>query len=167
MQTSIERFLKDWGYEAEKTQTCLDVLTDASLRQAVTPDDRTLGRIAWHLVQTIPEMMGHAGLHVSGPAPDAGVPVSAKAIADEYRRVSDSFVKALPAAWTDATLSTDAAMYGETWKRGFVLSALMAHQTHHRGQMTVLMRQAGLKVPGIYGPSREEWAAIGMPAPAV
>jgi uncharacterized damage-inducible protein DinB len=29
--------------------------------------------------------------------------------------------------------------------------------------MTVLMRQAGLKVPGIYGPSREEWSQFGMP----
>jgi len=27
-----------------------------------------------------------------------------------------------------------------------------------------LMRQAGLKVPGIYGPSKEEWALMGMPA---
>jgi uncharacterized damage-inducible protein DinB len=27
--------------------------------------------------------------------------------------------------------------------------------------MTVLMRQADLRVPGIYGPSREEWAAGG------
>jgi uncharacterized damage-inducible protein DinB len=28
--------------------------------------------------------------------------------------------------------------------------------------MTVLMRQAGLPVPGLYGPSKEEWAAMGM-----
>jgi hypothetical protein len=28
----------------------------------------------------------------------------------------------------------------------------------------VLMRQAGLSVPGVYGPAREEWAAMGMPA---
>jgi uncharacterized damage-inducible protein DinB len=54
-------------------------------------------------------------------------------------------------------------MYGEQWTRGFVLQALVAHQTHHRGQMTVLMRQAGLPVPGMYGPSKEEWAAMGMP----
>jgi hypothetical protein len=27
-----------------------------------------------------------------------------------------------------------------------------------------LMRQAGLKVPGVYGPSREEWSQFGMPA---
>jgi uncharacterized damage-inducible protein DinB len=28
--------------------------------------------------------------------------------------------------------------------------------------MTVLMRQAGIKVPGIYGPSKEEWEAMGI-----
>jgi hypothetical protein len=27
----------------------------------------------------------------------------------------------------------------------------------------VLMRQAGLNVPGVYGPSREEWTAYNMP----
>lgn len=31
--------------------------------------------------------------------------------------------------------------------------------------MTVLMRQAGLTVPGIYGPAKEEWATFGMEAP--
>jgi len=55
-------------------------------------------------------------------------------------------------------------MYGEKWTRGQSLLALMAHEIHHRAQMTVLMRQAGLKVPGVYGPAREEWAAYGMPA---
>ena len=43
----------------------------------------------------------------------------------------------------------------------------LSHQTHHRGQMTVLMRQAGLTVPGVYGPAREEWAAMGMEPPTV
>jgi uncharacterized damage-inducible protein DinB len=57
-------------------------------------------------------------------------------------------------------------MYGDKWKRGQTLHALILHQAHHRGQMTVLMRQAGLPVPGIYGPSREEWEAFGMPAMA-
>jgi uncharacterized damage-inducible protein DinB len=44
------------------------------------------------------------------------------------------------------------------------LSATIRHQTHHRGQLTVLMRQAGLVVPGCYGPSREEWGQYGMAA---
>jgi hypothetical protein len=29
------------------------------------------------------------------------------------------------------------------------------------------MRQAGLPVPDIYGPTKEGWAAYGMPAPVV
>lgn len=31
--------------------------------------------------------------------------------------------------------------------------------------MTVLMRQAGLPVPGIYGPAKEEWTTFGLEAP--
>ena len=50
---------------------------------------------------------------------------------------------------------------------GLTLQVLVVHQAHHRGQMTVLMRQAGLEVPGVYGPSRQEWAAYGMQPPAV
>jgi uncharacterized damage-inducible protein DinB len=57
-------------------------------------------------------------------------------------------------------------MYGETWKKGFTLYCMVSHQTHHRGQITVLMRQAGLKVHGVYGPAKEEWAEMGMPAMA-
>jgi uncharacterized damage-inducible protein DinB len=41
---------------------------------------------------------------------------------------------------------------------------LITHQIHHRAQMTVLMRLAGLKVPGVCGPAKEEWKAMGMPA---
>jgi uncharacterized damage-inducible protein DinB len=69
--------------------------------------------------------------------------------------------------WTDATLLEDDEMYGERWKRGFTLLALVKHEIHHRAQMTVLMRQAGLKVPGIYGPALEEWGAFGQEPPSV
>lgn len=31
--------------------------------------------------------------------------------------------------------------------------------------MTILMRQAGISVPGIYGPSKEEWAQFEMAEP--
>jgi len=39
---------------------------------------------------------------------------------------------------------------------------MMMHQSHHRGQMTVLMRQAGLRVPYIYGPAYEDWVEQGL-----
>ncbi len=65
-------------------------------------------------------------------------------------------------AWTDDTLQEDVTMYGETWKKGFALWVTVVHQVHHRGQLTVLMRMAGLKVPGVYGPCKEEWEAYGL-----
>ena len=57
--------------------------------------------------------------------------------------------------------------YGMQWTGAFALQVCVMHQAHHRGQMTVLMRQAGLVVPGTFGPAKEEWAAWGMPTPAV
>lgn len=167
MYTSLEAFLITWGYESASTQKLMDVLTDASLPQPVHEGGRTLGRLAWHIAQTIPEMMSKTGLHVTGVDEHAPAPSSAAVIAQAYRDASASLVEQLRAHWTDATLLEQDNMYGEQWARGLTLSILVNHQTHHRGQMTVLMRQAGLTVPGVYGPAKEEWAQIGMEPPAV
>ncbi len=167
MYRHIEDFLNHWEYEASNTSKIIGALTDASLSQVVSPGHRTLGRIAWHLAQTIPEMMGKTGLMVAGVDPEAAVPRSAAAIKAAYDKASTSLAAELNDKWNDATLEIEDTMYGQTWKRGMTLSSLMVHQVHHRGQMTVLMRQAGLKVPGVYGPALEEWAACGQPAPEV
>ena len=71
-------------------------------------------------------------------------------------------ISELKEKWTDDTLTESDNMYGEDWQRGTTLAILINHQAHHRGQLTVLMRQAGLSVPGVYGPSKEEWVAYGM-----
>ena len=73
----------------------------------------------------------------------------------------------IKADWNDSTLNVSDDMYGEKWPRGMTLAVLVSHQTHHRAQMTVLMRQANLRVPGVYGPAREEWAPMGVQPPAI
>jgi 5-methylcytosine-specific restriction endonuclease McrA len=65
--------------------------------------------------------------------------------------------------WNDDTLFVEDDMYGEFWKRGSTLAIIISHQIHHRAQLTVVMRLNGLKVPGVYGPSKEEWTSYGMP----
>ncbi len=167
MFTTLEAFYQAWEQESRATQRIFDALTDESLKQEVTPRDRTLGRIAWHIVVTVHEMMSKTGLVFDAPEENAPVPASAKTIADSYRQAGDAMIRAIKEQWNDATLHEERDMYGEKWKIGFTLLMLIQHEIHHRGQMTVLMRQAGLTVPGVYGPSRDEWEAMGMKAPAL
>ena len=148
------------------TGKILASLTDGSLGQKVSDGGRTLGFLGWHLAQTPGEMLGKVGLSIDGPGFDVECPTSAAAIAEAYAKAARSVNDQVAANWTDETLLQKDEMYGETWERGLTLFYLIAHQGHHRGQMTVLMRQAGLAVPGVYGPSKEEWAAMGAPAMA-
>lgn len=167
MFTSINDFLSCWEQESQAVLKLFDQLTDQSLAQKVTKDHRTLGRVAWHVVTSITEMMPKTGLTLKGPDPDAPVPKSAAKISSGFQATSASLVEQIRSKWTDASLQEINDIYGFKWKRGYTLYILIIHQAHHLGQMTVLMRQAGLKVPGIYGPSKEEWAQFGMQAPEV
>jgi uncharacterized damage-inducible protein DinB len=163
MFRTIADFSRAWQGESTSTHKMMSALTDASLAQRVSPDGRTLGRLAWHIVQTLGEMGGHAGLVVDAADEKTPQPATASAIADAYQAGAAAVEKAVTSAWTDADLPVEIDMYGEKWARGQALMALISHEVHHRAQMTVLIRQAGLKVPGVYGPSREEWTAYNMP----
>jgi uncharacterized damage-inducible protein DinB len=162
MIRTISDFLNAWSQESTGTLKVLRALNDDSLGQKVAPDGRSLGFIAWHIATTLGEMTAQAGLPAISPGEKDAMPGSACAIADAYANGAQAVADAVQANWTDAQLEDEIPMYGESWKKGFVLSVLIMHQCHHRGQMTVLMRQAGLKVPGVYGPAKEEWANYGM-----
>jgi uncharacterized damage-inducible protein DinB len=167
MFTTIAQFERVWATEAEGTRRILQSLTDESLSQQVTNDHRTLGRIAWHIVTTIPEMMEHVGIKFDEVKADSPIPSTATEMEQAFAAAAGTLLEAIKRDWKDATLDVKDEMYGEKWERRFTLQALVQHQTHHRGQMTVLMRQAGLKVPGIYGPAKEDWGQYGMQPPEV
>jgi uncharacterized damage-inducible protein DinB len=163
MVRRIDDFIEEWAYESESTSKVIAGFTDLALSQRVSPGGRTAGTLAWHLVRTIPDMLGRAGLPVTGP-PEREPPASAADIRAAYDRAAAAARDAIASTWTDASLEETREMYGRPWKNGTTLRALISHQAHHRGQLTVLLRQAGLRVPGIYGPAREDWASMGMKA---
>lgn len=158
---SLNEFLDIWQHEAESTVKLFQSLTDASLDQRINEEGRTMARLANHIIETLSEMPHKLGLPVKEEQP---VQTTAAGIVSGYQQANAELVEALKSAWTDADLERDTNMYGQTWRNGFTLFVLLNHQTHHRGQMTVLMRQSGLAVPGMVGPSREEWAAMNIPA---
>jgi len=160
MICTIAEFVTTWQQESAITARVLAALTDASLAQRVSPQNRTLGELAWHITTGVLEMPRRTGLEVTGPEHTAPCPTSAKAIAATYDEAARSLLAAVGTKWTDATLKVEDDMYGERWTRAATLTALIVHEIHHRGQATVLMRKAGLVVPSIYGPNREETAAM-------
>lgn len=164
MYRKLEDFYRDWAYESESTLKLINFNTDESLKKEIIPGGRSVGFLADHLSKTIVEMMALTGLKIEGRNYDDPVPATVKEIADDYHTTSEKFISALKQNWTDEMLNNEDEMYGEIWKKGQTLLYLLLHQTHHRGQMTVLMRQAGVPVNGVYGPAKEEWEAMGLPA---
>lgn len=167
MFSRLKDFEIVWMQEFDKTQKVFKHIPDKALGQAIGPGGRTLGRLAWHITATVSEMMNQTGLRVDGPGPSDMVPQSMTEIRQTYEKSALSLLEEVKSKWTDATLEISDPMYGQMWKRSCTLMALVFHQIHHRAQMTVLMRQAGLPVPGLYGPAREEWAQWGMNVPSV
>ncbi|MBD3297965.1 MAG: hypothetical protein GF341_04860 [candidate division Zixibacteria bacterium] len=167
MFRTIDDFKRTWEQTQGDTLKILDALTDESLSQSVADGHRTVGRIAWHIVQTIPEMMALTGLQVSGPDDKTPPPTDAAAIRKSYADTAAAFLREVTGKWSDETLQQTDELYGETWARGLTLLIIIVHEVHHRGQLTVLMRQAGLKVPGVFGPAKEEWATFGAPVPEI
>ncbi|AND38342.1 DinB family protein [Cytobacillus oceanisediminis] len=165
MYHSLSDFFKSWEFEAGATSRVLKNLTDESLKQEVTSNQWSLGRIAWHTVTAIKVISSQAGLRFAAPSEDWSVPSSANFIAESYTNASNNLIEALETQWADETLLEQIDFFGMKMTKGSLLLFLNQHQTHHRGQMTILMRQAGLSVPGIYGPSKEEWAQFGMAEP--
>ena len=162
MYHTIQDFLTDWNQENDSTIKVYKNLTDASLNQKVSSEGRSLGHLAWHIVLTLGEMGEKAGLKVNAPPETAPQPNNAPAISEAYEKAGSSLASEIEQKWNDGMLNEKILMYGEQWTRSATLMSIIKHQIHHRAQMTVLMRQAGLKVPGVYGPSREEWAQFGM-----
>ena len=165
MFRKIDDFLENYQILTEGSQKVFKQLTNENMDQSINTGFRSLRQIAWHLVVTVPEMMRRTGLSVSSIKEDSMPPESTSEVVNGYKKVTGELVEEVKIKWTDSTLLETDDMYGQKWQRGKTLYSLISHEIHHVGQMTVLLRQAGAKIPGLYGPSKEEWSQYGMEEP--
>jgi len=159
MYSTITEFAEDWGRETAISLRVERALTDASLSQRSDPEGNTLGKIAWHMVVMIGGHGAALGLEVVAPPRGTEPPGAAVAIADAYETAARSMGEQAATKLKNEQLKTDVSFFGRSLSVATVLQVLIRHQIHHRAQMTILMRTAGVVVPSIYGPSREESAA--------
>jgi uncharacterized damage-inducible protein DinB len=164
MYRNVNDFIADWQKEKLHTSTVFANITEETKAIKINPDVRTLERLAWHITQTITEMGTKAGLFDADPLEHMPPPPAFAEIAAMHEQYNDKLYEAVSTRYTDNALNEEVNMYGENWTKGTILKVLIAHEAHHRSQMTVIMRMVGLKVPGLYGPAKEDWAAMGMPA---
>ena len=161
MYHTLKEFSDDWKYESDSTIKILSNLTDETLNHKLSAKGRTLGRLAWHITAQIGEALNSMGVNFETVNDDENYPAHVKVIVEKYKSTSDILIESLSKHWTDENLKEEVNIYHQTWTKEKVLTSLIKHQIHHRAQMAVIMRAAGLKVPGIYGPSYEEWQQFG------
>lgn len=156
MYRKVDDFINDWESARFGTINILEAMTDDKLDQAITEGHNTLGWLGWHLTTAQSYFAGLIGLDIHIPGDLKTVPERTSQIVETYKNSSQELLDKVKESFTDDSLIENIDMHGTPAPRGQVLRTLLDHQTHHRGQMTVLLRQASLRVPGVMGPTKED-----------
>lgn len=120
----------------------------------------TLRELAWHLAQAIGGLLNRYGLSEEAPDYKTNPPGSIEELIAIYEKVAQKAGEAITSQWKDEDLLENVDFLGKQLARGQILAMMIMHQSHHRGQLTALLRLAGAIVPGVYRPSQEESEAM-------
>ena len=160
---TIREMLQELEMEAPTTRRVLERMREDRLDWKPHEKSMTLGVLAMH-VATIPAMLGEVALQPSFdvsfvvPRPS---PASIPALLDAHDQ-SIARAREILGSMDDAALELPwRMMNGSTevfsMPRGnFLRSVLFNHWYHHRGQLSVYLRETGALVPSIYGASADE-----------
>ena len=159
----LDRFRAVWDVEAQLTTKLLEALPTTKYDFRPDPGGRSLGEMAWHLS----EIEGYISYGITKGAvtfqeapPNMTRPREVKLLAPGYRRVHEEAAARL-ASLTEQDLDREVAFADRRMTlRDMLWGAILMHLIHHRGQLSLLCRLAGGTPPGIYGPNREEMAAM-------
>jgi uncharacterized damage-inducible protein DinB len=160
----LEFLLAWWDREAANTAKLLRALPPAQYDFRPDPGGRSLGELAWHLAESDAYIshgieQGQFTLGGSRP-PNIERPRTVEALAPNFERVhSEAVARIRKLTPEDLDRSLDFFSRPMTI-REIIAGPILAHGAHHRGQLTLMCRLAGGQAPGLYGPNREETAAM-------
>lgn len=159
----IDGMLMELEEEAQTTRRVFERVPNDHLAWRPHKKARTLGQLALH-VATVPG--GVAQLASSSPAQapqfaDDPSPTSASELIPALDQSIANAKRVLGGMDDAALLATWRLMHGERElfaipRVSFLRSIMLNHWYHHRGQLTVYLRQLGVPLPSIYGPSADE-----------
>jgi uncharacterized damage-inducible protein DinB len=159
----LDRFHRVWETEAQLTTKLLESLPANQYDFRPDRGGRSLGELAWHLA----EIEGYISYGIANGAvtfqqapPNMQRPREVRLLAPGYQRMhADSETRL--AGLTEADLDREIPFADRRMPiRDILWGAILMHLVHHRGQLSLMCRMAGGAPPGIYGPNREEMAAM-------
>ena len=159
----LQRFLITWNREAENTLKLLRALPTS--RYDFRPDHggRSLGELAWHLAESdayISFGIDQGNFTTDMRPPNLERPRQVEALAPGFERVHQDAVARIQKL-TPADLDRTLAFFDHSLAiRDILWDMIIVHGAHHRGQLALMCRLAGGQTPGLYGPNREETAAM-------
>ena len=159
----LDRFRKVWEMEAQLTTRLLESLPTDQYDSRPDKGGRSLGEMAWHLAEIegyISYGITHGAVTFQEAPPNLKRPREVKLLAPGYRLAHDESVARL-ASLTEADFDREIQFADRRMPiRDILWGAILMHLIHHRGQLSLMCRLAGGTPPGIYGPNREDMAAM-------
>jgi uncharacterized damage-inducible protein DinB len=154
----LERFIQIWDREAAKTAKLLEALPEDQYDFRPDPGSRSLGEMAWHLAE--PEVYGRFALEQGGFSldvkPSVERPRSVRELAPAFVRVhADALERVKKLTPEDLDRSIPFINGQPIGVREVLWDFMLLHGIHHRGQLSMMVRQAGGRPVSLYGPTRE------------
>jgi uncharacterized damage-inducible protein DinB len=160
--SAIQMLLQELEMEAQTTRRVLERVPGDRLGWKPHDKSMSLGQLALHIA-SMPGAIAAMSQRSPMQIPKFDQPAAASA-AELIPTLDQSVAQA-----KQVLGSLDDAALGKTWRAvdgdrevmavpvGAVLRSIMLnHWYHHRGQLSVYLRQLGVPVPSIYGPSADE-----------
>ena len=159
----LDTFLASWDREAANTVKLLQALPPAQYDFRPDPGGRSLGELAWHLAESdayISYGIERGKFAMDAKPPNIERPRTVEALAPGYERIHREAVARVRKLKLEDLERSIAFFSGPRSIRNLLWDGIVSHGIHHRGQLTLMCRLAGGRAPGMYGPNREEMAAM-------
>ena len=158
----IDGMLQELEMEAQTTRRVLERVPDDQLTWRPHAKARTLGELALHIAQ-VPGNVAQIAAQSQIQRPQFSDP-SPRRASELVPALDQSIAKAksLLGGMDDAAMmSTWRMMHGDREllalpRVAFLRSILLNHWYHHRGQLTVYLKELDVPIPSVYGPSADE-----------
>lgn len=163
--TLAQSFLQELIHESGNTRKILQAMSDDVLNYKPAEKSWTMAQLGCHIAESYHWYAPSFNANYMDFATytyDKGDGNSVAGILAKFEENLKEAIECLEAVESDAifgetwTMKMGEVTMGEMPRAAVVRNMLMNHLYHHRGQMSIYLRAAGKKVPGIYGPSGDE-----------